>query len=36
VRLPSHTGALPEFPEAPHDHGLLPDMPEPEEGPWCR
>jgi acyl dehydratase len=36
VRLPSRTGGLPQFPTAPDDHGLLPGMPEPEEGPWCR
>jgi hypothetical protein len=36
VRLPSRTRGLPEFHEAPEGHGLLPGMPEPEEGPWCR
>jgi acyl dehydratase len=36
VRLPSRTHGLPEFPTAPIDHGLLPGMPAPEEGPWCR
>jgi hypothetical protein len=36
VRLPSRAHGLPEFPQAPSDHGLLPGMPPPEEGPWCR
>jgi acyl dehydratase len=36
VRLPSRSEGLPEYPAAPADQGLLPDMPEPEEGPWAR
>lgn len=36
VRLPSRNHGLPEYPAAPADHGLLPGMPEPEEGPWAR
>jgi acyl dehydratase len=36
VRLPSRERGLPEFPEPPADHGLLPGMPEPENGPWVR
>ncbi len=36
VRLPSRTRGLPEYPTAPADHGLLPGMPEAEEGPWVR
>jgi acyl dehydratase len=36
VRLPSRTAGLPQFPDAPDGHGLLPGMPEPEEGPWVR
>jgi hypothetical protein len=36
VRLPSRGRGLPEHPPAPADHGLLPGMPEPEEGPWAR
>jgi hypothetical protein len=33
VRLPSRRRGLPSFPEPPPDHGLLPDMPAPVEGP---
>ena len=36
VRLPSRTKGLPSYPDPPADHGLLPGMPEPEEGPWVR
>ncbi len=36
VRLPSRGASLPEYPQAPADHGLLPGMPEPENGPWAR
>ncbi|MDG4668077.1 MaoC family dehydratase N-terminal domain-containing protein [Mycobacterium sp. 236(2023)] len=36
VRLPSREHGLPEYPTAPADHGLLPGMPVPEEGPWAR
>jgi acyl dehydratase len=36
VRLPSRGRGLPAYPQPPHDHGLLPDMPVPEEGPWAR
>jgi hypothetical protein len=36
VRLPSRRLGLPGFPDAPPDHGLLPGMPVPEEGPWAR
>ena len=36
VRLPSRSRGLPEYPPAPEDHGLLPGMPHPEEGPWRR
>jgi hypothetical protein len=36
VRLPSRRLGLPGFPAAPADHGLLPGMPVPEEGPWAR
>jgi acyl dehydratase len=36
VRLPSRTKGLPEYPAPPADHGLLPGMPTPEEGPWAR
>ena len=36
VRLPSRTRGLPDYPEPPADHGLLPGMPEPEDGPWAR
>jgi hypothetical protein len=36
VRLPSRERGLPEYPKAPADHGVLPGMPEPEEGPWAR
>jgi hypothetical protein len=36
VRLPSRTRGLPEFPTAPDDHGLLPGMPVPIDGPWGR
>lgn len=36
VRLPSRTRGLPEFPTAPDDHGLLPGMPLPTDGPWAR
>jgi acyl dehydratase len=36
VRLPSRTSGLPDYPQPPADHGLLPGMPEPEEGPWAR
>jgi hypothetical protein len=36
VRSPSRERGLPEFPEPPSDHGLLPGMAEPEEGPWVR
>ena len=35
VRLPSRERGLPEFPAPPADHGLLPGMPEPENGPWA-
>jgi acyl dehydratase len=35
VRLPSRSLGLPAFPEPPADHGLLPGMPQPEEGPWA-
>ncbi|HEX4249077.1 MAG TPA: MaoC family dehydratase N-terminal domain-containing protein [Pseudonocardia sp.] len=35
VRLPSRERGLPEFPTPPADHGLLPGMPEPENGPWA-
>jgi acyl dehydratase len=36
VRLPSKKHGLPSFPEPPGDHGLLPGMAEPLEGPWVR
>jgi hypothetical protein len=36
VRLPSRTSGIPDYPEPPAEHGLLPGMPEPEEGPWAR
>jgi hypothetical protein len=36
VRLPSRTRGLPQYPEPPADHGLLPGMVVPEEGPWAR
>jgi len=36
VRLPSRNHGLPDYPAAPADHGLLPGMPKPEEGPWAR
>ncbi|HEY1973381.1 MAG TPA: hypothetical protein VGH89_35900, partial [Pseudonocardia sp.] len=36
VRLPSRRRGLPEYPEPPADHGLLPGMPVPESGPWAR
>jgi acyl dehydratase len=36
VRLPSRTKGLPSYPDPPADHGLLPGMPTPEEGPWAR
>jgi len=36
VRLPSRERGLPGFPAAPADHGLLPGMAEPIEGPWAR
>lgn len=36
VRLPSRTRDLPEFPTPPADHGVLPGMPEPVDGPWAR
>ncbi|WP_019876037.1 FAS1-like dehydratase domain-containing protein [Sporichthya polymorpha] len=36
VRLPSRERGLPEFPEPPADHGLLPGMPTPVSGPWAR
>jgi acyl dehydratase len=36
VRLPSRTKGLPAYPDPPADHGLLPGMPTPEEGPWAR
>jgi len=36
VRLPSRTRGLPQYPTPPADHGVLPDMPIPEEGPWTR
>jgi len=36
VRLPSRRLGRPAFPEPPADHGLLPDMPLPEEGPWAQ
>jgi acyl dehydratase len=36
VRLPSRSKGLPDYPQPPVDHGLLPGMPEPEEGPWAR
>jgi acyl dehydratase len=35
VRLPSRDRGLPEYPVAPEDHGLLPDMRQPVEGPWA-
>ena len=35
VRLPSRRLGLPGFPEPPADHGLLPDMPVPLDGPWA-
>ncbi len=35
VRLPSRTRGLPQYPTPPADHGLLPGMPTPEEGPWA-
>jgi acyl dehydratase len=35
VRLPSRTRGLPEYPEPPADCGVLPDMPEPTNGPWA-
>ncbi|MGH7748760.1 MAG: hypothetical protein ACREQ5_28960, partial [Candidatus Dormibacteria bacterium] len=35
VRLPSRSLGLPAFPVPPADHGLLPGMPVPEEGPWA-
>jgi hypothetical protein len=35
VRLPSRGRGLPEFPAPPADHGLLPGMPAPDEGPWA-
>jgi predicted RNA-binding protein len=36
VRLPSRERGLPSFPEPPSDHGVLPGMPVPQEGPWAR
>jgi acyl dehydratase len=36
VRLPSRERGLPAFPAPPADHGLLPGMAEPIEGPWSR
>jgi hypothetical protein len=36
VRLPSRRLGLPGFPDPPADHGLLPGMPVPDEGPWSR
>jgi acyl dehydratase len=36
VRLPSRSRGLPAYPAPPADHGLLPGMPEPEDGPWAR
>jgi acyl dehydratase len=36
LRLPSRERGLPTYPTPPADHGLLPGMPEPEEGPWAR
>lgn len=36
VRLPSRKLGLPPYPEPPADHGILPGMPVPEEGPWTR
>ena len=36
VRLPSRKDGLPQFPEPPAEHGLLPGMAVPEEGPWAR
>lgn len=36
VRLPSREKGLPEHPEPPADHGLLPGMPSPIDGPWGR
>ncbi|MCB8913988.1 MaoC family dehydratase N-terminal domain-containing protein [Rhodococcus rhodochrous] len=36
VRLPSRERGLPEFPVAPADHGLLPGMLVPHEGPWAK
>ena len=35
VRLPSRLLGRPAFPAPPDDHGLLPGMPRPEEGPWA-
>jgi len=35
VRLPSRRLGLPAFPDPPGDHGLLPGMPVPEDGPWA-
>jgi acyl dehydratase len=35
VRLPSREHGLPQYPEAPADHGLLDGMPVPHEGPWA-
>jgi acyl dehydratase len=36
VRLPSRSRGVPPFPPPPEDHGLLPGMPTPVEGPWAR
>jgi acyl dehydratase len=35
VRLPSRRLGLPSFPQPPADHGLLPGMPVPLDGPWA-
>lgn len=35
VRLPSRRDGLPTFPEPPADHGVLPGMLVPVEGPWA-
>jgi acyl dehydratase len=36
VRLPSRRLGLPAFPDPPDDHGLLPGMPAPVDGPWAK
>jgi hypothetical protein len=35
LRLPSRRLGLPGFPDPPGDHGLLPGMPRPDDGPWA-